>query len=163
MGKKVFFLCLLIVLLVIKSVFAETSIKAEVDKTSITTNDTLTYKIIITSSEKTLPQPEAFKFNGFNIISQAQSSTVSLVKSEVKTILVCAFILMPQSTGKFKIAPAVIKVKNKAISSQAFEIEVTPGPSELNKAEESEGAKKEPKRPAPESLPGLSDHLQITL
>ncbi|MFH1398206.1 MAG: BatD family protein [Candidatus Omnitrophota bacterium] len=163
MGKKLFFLFGVIVLLGIGSAFAEISIKAEVDQASLTMNDILTYKIIITSSEKTLPRPEVFKFNGFNLISQAQSSTVSLVKSEVKTILVYVFILVPQSAGKFKIGPAVIKVKNKAISSQAFEIEVTPGPGETKTEKEPQGAQKDPGSLAPESHPGLLDQPQITL
>ncbi|MBU0503441.1 MAG: BatD family protein [Candidatus Omnitrophota bacterium] len=164
MVKRIVFLFLVIVLFGVGSVFAETTIKAEVDKASLTTNDILTYKIIITSSEKYLSQqPEVSKFDGFNVISQAQSSTVSMVKSEVKTILVYAFILAPQSAGKFKIAPAVIKVKNKSISSQAFEIEVTQGSGEPKKEEEPSEPENEPERSSPESLPGSADQLQITL
>jgi len=37
--------------------FAQTSIKAEVNKTSITTDETLTYKITITSSENSYLYP----------------------------------------------------------------------------------------------------------
>lgn len=149
MRKRIIFLLLVMVFLNIGNVFAETSIKAELDKASIITSETLTYKIIIISSEEKLPLPEVPKFNGFNVISQAESSTVSLVKSEVKTILVYVFILAPVSSGKFKIDPAIIKINNKVMSSQAFEIEVTQG---------LDGPGKEEELP-----PQLSDKSQTTL
>jgi len=127
-------------------VSAETTIKAEVDKTTLTTDDTLTYKIVIASSEKKLPAPQIPKFEGFNIISQAQSSTVSFMKTELKTILVYAFILAPNDIGKFKIAPASIKVKDKIYTSDTFEIEI------------SQGAK-----PLPEEKPALPEEIQPEL
>lgn len=108
-------------------VLAETSIKAEVDNNSITTDETLTYKLIITSSDKKLPTPQLPKFERFNVLSQAQSSTLSFVKSNVKTILVYAFVLAPTDIGKFKIEPGAIKIKNETYSSDAFEIEVRQG------------------------------------
>lgn len=108
-------------------VSAETSIKAEVDKTSITTDEALTYKLIITSSDKGIPTPQLPKFEGFSVLSQAQSQTMSLVKSNIKTVLVYAFILAPINIGKFKIEPSSIKIKNEAYSTDAFEIEVKQG------------------------------------
>ena len=107
--------------------FAETEIKAEADKTSITTDDTLIYKIIITSSDKAVPAPQLPEFTGFGVLSQAQSSTMSYVKSNVKTILVYAFVLAPTEAGKFEIGPSTIKIGNKTYSTQALEIEVKPG------------------------------------
>lgn len=109
------------------SVWAETSIKAEVDKTSITTDETITYKLVITSSDKKLPTPQLPKFEDFSVLSQAQSQTMSLVKSNVKTILVYTFILMPVNIGKFKIESSSIKIKNEIYSTDAFEIEVRQG------------------------------------
>ena len=107
--------------------WAETSIKAEVDKINITTDEVLTYKLIITSSDKKIPTPQLPKFEGFNVLSQAQSQTMSLLKSNVKTILVYAFILAPIDIGKFKIKPGSIKIKNETYSTDTFEIEVKEG------------------------------------
>ena len=107
--------------------WAETSIKAEVDKTNITIDEALTYKLIISSSDKKLPPPQLPKFYGFSVLSQARSQTMSLIKSNVKTILVYAFILAPINIGKFKIESSSIKIKNEAYSTDAFEIEVSQG------------------------------------
>ena len=117
------------------SAFAQISIKAEVNNTSITTNDFLTYKLVITSTEKNIPSPQMPKFEGFNVLSQAQSSTFSLAASNIKTTLTFTYILAPKEKGKFKIEPAVIKLKDKVFSSAAFEIEVKP-PSLLPQQEQ---------------------------
>jgi hypothetical protein len=104
--------------------FAQTCVKAEVDKTTLTQDETITYKLIITSSEDKLPQPEIAAFNGFDVISQAQSSTISFVKGTARTNLVYAFILAPTKAGKFKIGPSSIRIKNKTYSTDSFEVEV---------------------------------------
>ncbi len=138
------------------TVFAETSIKAEVDKTRISTDEILTYKLIITSTERKLPAPQVPKFEGFAVVSQAQSSTITSVKSNIKTILVYAFILAPIDIGRFKIGPSLIKIKNKTYSTDTFEIEVTQG-----KVKPKVPAEKKPSVPE-ESLPE-SEQPQITL
>jgi len=106
------------------SAFAQISIKAEVNNTSITTKDYLTYKLTITSTEKNIPSPQTPKFEGFDVLSQAQSSTLSLAAGNIKTMSTFTYILAPKEKGKFKIEPAVVKLKDKVFSSAAFEIEV---------------------------------------
>ncbi|MDD5432640.1 MAG: BatD family protein [Candidatus Omnitrophica bacterium] len=106
--------------------FAETSIKAEVDKRSLTTDELLTYKISIVSSEKKLPPLTLPKLEGFEIVSSAQSTTMSYAK-EVHTFIAITVILVPTATGKIKILPSSIVVHGKTYSTESFEIEVLPG------------------------------------
>jgi len=115
---------------------AEISLKAEVDKKQLNTDETVTYKLALTSSEKNIPQPQMPKFGGFRILSQAQSSTVTFNNSKLKSILIFAYILAPEAAGKYKIEPAQIKAKNVQYQSEAFEIEVTPGEKPLLPPEE---------------------------
>lgn len=138
------------------SAFAQTSIKAEVDKTRISTDELLTYKLIITSSEKQLPPAQIPRFEGFSVVSQAESSTVSFVKSTIKNILVYAFILVPKDTGKFKIEPSIIKIKDKTYSSDTLEIEVIQGKAKPK-------AKPEQKPSQPEETQPESEEPQVTL
>jgi len=107
--------------------FAETSIDAEVNKTSITIEDSIIYKLTITSTEKEVSSPTVPAFEGFSLISQVQSSNVSLVNGEIKTSLVHTYILFPDKTGMLKIEPSKIKIGNTTLSSEAFEIEVKAG------------------------------------
>lgn len=113
--------------LFIASASADTSIKAEVDKPKLSTDETLTYKVTIASTDKKLPAPQIPNFEGFNVLSQVESSNMSFAKNEIKTTLIYEFILAPASAGKFKIDPSSIKIKNKAITTDSFEIEVTQG------------------------------------
>lgn len=110
-------------------VLAGVEIKAEVDKNKLTTDELLTYKLIITSTEKYIPQPRVPKFEGFNIISQAESATVSFTKSKIKNINVYVFILAPQGSGELKIEPSQIKFKGRSYQTEAFDIEVAQGKS----------------------------------
>lgn len=136
--------------------FAETAIKSEADKTALSTDETLIYKVIVTSSEEKLPLPQLPKFEGFKVISQAQSSTASFAGKEIKTILVYAFILVPLEKGKLKIPSATIKVKEKIYSTDPLEIEVTQGKQNL---------KPQPKEkpPLPKETVPESEKSQTTL
>lgn len=147
--KKIIILTLSFIVFFSAGAFAQTAIKAEVDQTKITTDDNLTYKIVVTSSEKKLPLPQMPKFEGFQVISSAQSSTLSFFKSEIKTILVYAYILAPINTGKFKIEVSTIKIKDKTYSTDTFEIEVTPGKAKPKVLPEKKLPL--PKKPQPES------------
>jgi hypothetical protein len=120
-------LCLLLLFLLTGNSLAETTIKTEVDRLNLTTDEALTYKIILASSEKTLQQPVIPKFEGFAILSTAQSSTMSFSKINLKTTVIYAFVLQPRKTGKLQIPPASVKIKDKVYSSEGFEIEVTQG------------------------------------
>jgi len=156
--KRIIILSLIFTNLFIAGVFAQTTIKAEVDKTSITTDEVLTYKLIITSLEKSVPTPQLPKFIGFKAISSTQSSSVTFTKGSVKTIVVYAFVLAPTDTGKFRIEPYSIKIKNETFSTEPFEIEVKQGKAKPK-------AEPEKKPPVPEGTQPeeTEESPQITL
>ncbi|MCK9604711.1 MAG: BatD family protein [Candidatus Omnitrophica bacterium] len=120
-------LTVLFLLLPALDTFAETGIKAEVDKASMTTDDHLTYKIIITSSEQNTLYPQLPAFKDFNVFSQAQSSSLTFDKQGIKNTSVFIYVLLPKNTGKLKIEPSQVKIKDKSYSTEAFEIEVAQG------------------------------------
>lgn len=127
MKVKTNLLLALFSLFVATTAFAEISIKAQVDKTSITTDETLTYKLVIISSEKNTPVLEIPKFNGFAVLSQAQSVTASFAKRKAETQFVYVFILGPREAGKLKIEPGTVKIGGSIYTSEQFAIEVTQG------------------------------------
>lgn len=129
--------------------FAESSIKAEVNKAKISTDDTLIYKLTITSSEKKIPQPKLPEFKDFFVVSKAQSSTISLVGGGAKTALVYALVLVPKNTGKLSIGPSQFKEEEKTYTSEKFEIEVTLGKRPLKGIPKEKPS--QPKKGLPES------------
>ena len=126
--KFIFFILWIILNILIKNVYAEISIRAEVDKTSINSNETVTYKLIIVSDEKNIPPPKLPNFSGFSIISQNQSSTISIGKGKLNTKLLYIFVLAPLNIGKSIIEPSCIKIKNKSYCTESFEIEIKETP-----------------------------------
>lgn len=133
--------------LFINTVFAQTSIKAEIDKTSLTTDEVLAYKLIITSLDREIPSPQLPKFTGFKIISSAQSSSVTFIGGTMKTIVVYTFVLAPADSGKLKIEQAYIVINKEKFSTGAFEIEVKKGSASPNAAAENNSAAPEGAQP----------------
>lgn len=138
-------------------VFAEISLRCDVDKKSINTDDELVYKLIVSSSEKNIPAPKPPAFKAFSIVSQAQSSTVIFGKDNIKALLVYTYILAPLQPGKFKIEPSTITIKDKTYASQEIEIEVTQGRKRPRRQPE------EKLKPFPEEGPPDLGGPQITL
>lgn len=130
------FLIIILLVFLATPLFAETSIKAEVSKTSISTDDALAYKLSISTTEKNLPEPKLPKFDGFEVVSQAQSSTLSIARNEMKSTAIFEFILVAAEAGKFKIDPSTLKSKGQTYSTDSFEIEVTQGKQKPKAPEE---------------------------
>ena len=120
-----FLIALAIMISAVSCAYANIEIKAEVDKQKLSTDELLTYKLTVLSTQKDTPAPQTPNFTGFNIVSQAQSNTVSFARPKFQNIIVYAFILSPKEAGKFKIEPSQIKLQGQTYQAEAFEIEVT--------------------------------------
>jgi hypothetical protein len=154
MNRQLIFIFSIFIVCIQTAVFADTSIKAETDKSAITTDELLTYKLTVASSEKNLPSPKIPEFQGFSIVSQAQSSTVSFQKGGMQAILVFAFILLPRETGSLKIEPAQVTVLGKVYSSQACQVEVNQGAAKIQPRQRERPRMFLPEKPAPGEEPG---------
>ena len=108
-------------------VSAETAITAKVDKTSLTTDEAVTYTLSIVSSERAVPAPQFTSLKGFDVLSQVQSSNIAFVEGGMKTSLEYTLVLHPQSAGELTIPPAVITVGGKKLSSESFALHVAQG------------------------------------
>jgi len=154
--KNKIIIAIILILLFIPRAFAEVSINAKVDKTKINTDEAVTYKVTIISSERNIPAPQIPKFKSFNMVSQSQSSTASFTKSKINIVIVYTFILAPADIGRFKIEPSIIKIKDKVYTTDSFEIEVV-----LGKAKPVPKPEKKPS--LPEELLPEREQPQITL
>jgi hypothetical protein len=155
--KKALFFFLAFSLWFVSAALAEISLRCEVDKKTISINEELVYKLILSSSKKNIPAPEPPAFAGFDILSQAQSSTVVFAPGSVKNLLVYTYILVPLQPGKIKIEPATITTKERTYTCEEIEIEVT------GNSRRPDSQPQEKHKPLPEK--GLSDSggPQITL
>lgn len=125
--QRIISLTAIFILLLGLLAYAELTIKADIDKASLTTDETLAYKLLITSDDKRSPALGIPKFEGFKILSQAHSVTMNFTKSGARYLNVYAFILLPLKAGKIKIEPSKVKIADTELFSESFEIEVRQG------------------------------------
>jgi len=104
----------------------ELTFQAEVNKSSIAVNATFTYKLIVTSSQSRIPEPKFPKFSGFTILSQANTSKISVEQGKVKIYQSYIFMLAPIRPGTFTINSAELTIGGKTYSSAEFKIKVDP-------------------------------------
>jgi len=145
MKAKINLIIILISLFSAVNASAETNIKSEVNKSKLTTDQKLTYKLTITSSEVSPPLPQLPEFKGFDVLSSEETSSLTFTKDGAKSTLVCTIILSPLKADKLKIEPAQIKVEKKVHYSQGFEIEVSPGEEKPFPQEEAQPESENPK------------------
>lgn len=138
------------------SAFADTSLKAEVDKTRITTEEAVIYKLSINSSAKKIPKPDLPGFEGFAVLSQSQASKISISAGVQTSSVTYVFILAPVKSGKFGIGPSRARIEGRDYSSDTFEIEVTQGKVQPK-------AESEDMAPLPEAPVSPSEAPRITL
>ena len=151
---KKYILIIIASFLLISHTFAETTIKAEVDKKEITTDDVLTYKITIVSADKKIPSPVLPKTQDFSIISRLQSTSLTFSKGESKNTAVFVFLLAPRKAGEFQIGPSKINVNGKVMDSESFKIKVKKGKLKLKIVPE--------QKPSKPGIP-TSEEDQVTL
>ncbi|RKY31829.1 MAG: hypothetical protein DRP74_03960 [Candidatus Omnitrophota bacterium] len=119
-----------------KTAFAEVSIKAEVDKTVLTTDDLLNYKLTVSSQERSMLTPKLAEFSGLSIVSHGHSSNISFTKTGIKTVVVYSFVLSCPKAGEYKIKPASIEVRGKNYFSEEFLVIVKEGQNQPEKLPE---------------------------
>lgn len=125
--RKIITLVIFLVFFILPIASAETKFKAQVDKLKLSTDEALTYKVSVVSSEKNLPVPDFPIGEGFNILSRFQNSQVSISQGQLKVLANYVFILQPNKSGKLKIAPSTIKINNQIFTTDSFEVEVKQG------------------------------------
>ncbi len=108
-------------------VFAETVLKAEADKTSISTDEVVTYTVSITSTDRSVPVPSLPAFDDFSVLSSVRSSSSTFQKGALKISVVYSFVLAPRKTGTLTIKPVTLAIGKEECVSDTLKIEVKEG------------------------------------
>ena len=140
------------------SCLAETSVKAEVDKRSITADETITYKLTVVSSDLQISPPDFPEFTRFDLLSQSQSSSFSFSGEGARTMLVYVLVLLPKETGTLEIPAASVTAEGKRLSTEKFSIRVAPG---SGRSRGSQPAPESPKKQLPPELLGKEPRYDI--
>ncbi len=121
--KKLFFLILF--LLIIPAVSNAASIRAVVDRTSMTLEDTLNLTVIINDGKSDI---DVSGIKDFKIISKSSGSNYQWINGKTLNEFKLNFILVPQRQGKLSIPPLTVEIKSKTLTTEAISINVTDTP-----------------------------------
>lgn len=121
----------ILTLLLPLSLFAQVEFTAEVNKTTLTTDQRLQYSITSNTQGDLLPP----SFNGFDVIfgpsvSQNMGYVYSNGSYTLSRTSTYTYILQPKEAGTFTIEPSELSTRNNTYMSESFEITVTKASNE---------------------------------
>lgn len=102
-------------------------LQAQVDTTDITTDDTVTFTLILTTPDGSAPQLNLPPLDGFNVTNQQSASQYSIVNGQTSTSMSYAYALQPTRTGDIEIPSLHLALNGQTVSTEAFTIHVRQG------------------------------------
>jgi hypothetical protein len=118
---------LLILAVGVSTAQAQSPIYAEVDRASLTTDDTLTLKVTIASSLMNTPRPSLPNLQGFDLLGSSTASQISLINGEVSSQVVYSYRLMPREAGDLVIDPITVTINGQSYSTGPIPVRVIQG------------------------------------
>jgi len=104
---------------------AQSPVYAEVDRTIVSTGDTLTLSVVVSDPDAT--RPEIPVLDGFHVREIGKSSQINIINGRVNAQISYQYNLTPTKTGMFTIPPISVIINGQTYSTQPISIEVTQG------------------------------------
>ena len=103
-------------------------IHAEVDRTSLSTGETLLLTITASSTSiLNAPRPQMPALAGFNVVGTSTSSQISIINGSMASQVVYHYQLQPYETGELVIQPVTLSVDGQTYSTQPIAVQVSQG------------------------------------
>ncbi len=102
-------------------------VTAEVDRPSLTTDDTLTLTVYIDESYGTPGQPQLPPLDGFQVLGASRGTQMSIINGNMSIRSTYTYRLTPSQAGNFIIDPIVVLINGQAYASLPIAVEVTQG------------------------------------
>ena len=101
-------------------------ISAEVDRNSISTDDTLTLTVVIQATGGT-PLPSLPFLDDFNVLSRSTAAQISIVNQKVSGEVTFTYVLQPTRSGSFDLGPISAMIAGKTYTTSPIRVELTAG------------------------------------
>jgi hypothetical protein len=130
-------LCLLVMFLLVttggsRGASAEAAedlnVVARVDKTEVAAGETLNFVVTIEGSIQATPRVQLTGFEGFQIVSTAQSQQLQVRPDEARLTLTLTYTLAPTIPGTHTLGPVQVEYAGRVIQANPIEVTVLPGP-----------------------------------
>ena len=132
--KAAIILSLAIVALSVASLFAQASpITVQVDRDSVSTDDTLTLTVVISNAGGT-PLPTLPPLDGFIQVGRTTTSSIRIVNGEVSAEATFEYRLQPIQTGTLTIGSVGVTLNGLSFLTDPIDVKVTQGTGQLRSA-----------------------------
>jgi len=102
-------------------------IAASVDRTRLSTDETLTLAVILNVDVSNPPNPTLPSLEGFTIVGSGTSSQISIVNGAISTQLIYSYVMQPYATGDLVIDPISVTLNGQTYSTEPITVQVTQG------------------------------------
>lgn len=102
-------------------------ITAEVDRTTVSTDETVTLTVTLVADLMGAPRPALPSLEGFNVVGSSTSSQLSIVNGNMSSQAVYVYRLQPYETGALVIEPIQVTLNGQTFSTEPITVQVTQG------------------------------------
>lgn len=102
-------------------------LQAQIDADTITTDDTVTLTLTLTSPDGRAPKLNLPALDGFNVINTQTASQYSIVNGQTSTSMAYAYELQPTQTGDLVIPALHLNMNGQDLTTEALTVHVTQG------------------------------------
>ncbi len=110
------------------------TITANVDRTNLSTDETLTLTITLNAAVSNLPSPTLPSLNGFNIVGSGSSSQISIINGAMSAQMVYSYRLQPYQAGNLVIEPVSVTINGQTFTTEPITVQVTQGTGQTQAA-----------------------------
>ncbi len=116
-----------LMIVAVPSFAQESPIQAEVDRTNLTTDESLVLTITVQGLGNNVSEPEIPYLDGLNIVGSSTSSQISIINGNTSTSRVYQFRLQPARPGDVTIAPINVVIDGQTFSSEPILVHIEQG------------------------------------
>ncbi len=106
---------------------AQSPITAKVNRTAITTDETVNLIVTVSSQSLAAPRPDLPPLDGFEIVGTSSTSQISMVGTKITSEGRYRFQLRPTKTGELVIPPITLSVNGQTFNTDPITVTVTQG------------------------------------
>lgn len=106
---------------------SDLTLTADVDRTTVSMNDTLTLQLTFSGGRISVPQPTLSDIPGFRATFAGQSQNINYVNGHISSQVVFTFALAPQSPGEHVIPSVSMTVGGETLTTNPIPIKVVSG------------------------------------
>ena len=106
---------------------AQSPLSASVDRTAITTDDTVTLSVVVNSQSGATARPELPALDGFVVVGTNMSTQISMVNGAVNATIGYDYRLQPTRAGDLTIGAVIATIDGASYATNPITVQVTQG------------------------------------